>query len=169
MLISETVIWDMLTNAFTPASRATAAMVTVASRYPGGYGHAEVDPAAAADDAINITRFEEVADHHFGAGGSQERRPFVLAPHHGANRKPSIEEQAGDSASDRPQLAGCPGYQYRSVIYHAPYLLAPGNSLIISKLQHSEAELERLLTPENRQHQRPPAAGTPFVAPAPVT
>ena len=28
MLISETVIWDMLTNAFTPASRATAAMVT---------------------------------------------------------------------------------------------------------------------------------------------
>jgi hypothetical protein len=34
MLISETVIWDMLTNAFTPASRATAAMVTVASRYP---------------------------------------------------------------------------------------------------------------------------------------
>ena len=61
--------------------------------------------------------------------------------------KPSIEEQAGDSASDRPQLAGCPGYQYRSVIYHAPYLLAPGNSLNISKLQHSEAELERLLTP----------------------
>ena len=34
MLISETVIWDMLTNAFTPASRATAAMVTAASRYP---------------------------------------------------------------------------------------------------------------------------------------
>jgi hypothetical protein len=30
----------------------------------------EVDPAAAADDAINITRFEEVADHHLGAGGS---------------------------------------------------------------------------------------------------
>src|ERR1700730_8079952 len=37
---------------------------------PGGHGHAEVDPAAAADDAINITRFEEVADHHLGAGGS---------------------------------------------------------------------------------------------------
>src|SRR5262249_61926565 len=34
MLISETVIWDMLTRAFTPTSRATAAMVTVASRYP---------------------------------------------------------------------------------------------------------------------------------------
>src|ERR1700738_1724813 len=99
MLISETVIWDMLTNAFTPASRATAAMVTVAPRdpaggsdpppgachlghvdqrvhsgfprhgrhgygcleVPGGYGHAEVDPAAAADDAIDITRFEAVA------------------------------------------------------------------------------------------------------------
>jgi len=52
MLISETVIWDMLTNAFTPASRV------------------EVDPAAAADDAINITRFEEVAHHHLGAGSS---------------------------------------------------------------------------------------------------
>jgi len=34
MLISETAIWDMLTNALTPASRATAAMVTLASRYP---------------------------------------------------------------------------------------------------------------------------------------
>ena len=34
MLIWETVIWDMLTRASTPTSRATAAMVTVASRYP---------------------------------------------------------------------------------------------------------------------------------------
>src|SRR5438477_3531880 len=34
MLIWETVIWDMLTRASTPSSRATAAMVTVASRYP---------------------------------------------------------------------------------------------------------------------------------------
>src|SRR5258706_14771909 len=55
-----------------------------------------------------------------------------------ANRNPSIEEQAGDSASDRPQLAGCPGYQRRSVVCHAPSLLAPGNRLILSKLQHSE-------------------------------
>jgi hypothetical protein len=75
---------------------------------PGGDGHAEVDPAAAADDAINITRIEEVTDHHLGAGGSQGRSPFVLAPHHGANPKPSIEEQAGDSASDRLQLARGP-------------------------------------------------------------
>jgi hypothetical protein len=35
MLISETVIWDMLTRASIPSSRATAAIVTVASRYPG--------------------------------------------------------------------------------------------------------------------------------------
>ena len=34
MLIWETVIWDMLTRALTPTSRATAAMVTVASKYP---------------------------------------------------------------------------------------------------------------------------------------
>jgi hexulose-6-phosphate isomerase len=34
MLIWETVIWDMLTSASNPTSRATAAMVTVASRYP---------------------------------------------------------------------------------------------------------------------------------------
>jgi hypothetical protein len=53
--------------------------------------HAEVDPAAAADDAINIARFEEVADHHLGSGGSEGRRTFVVAPHHGANRKTSIE------------------------------------------------------------------------------
>jgi hypothetical protein len=35
MLIWETVIWDMLTRALTPTWRATAAMVTVASRYAG--------------------------------------------------------------------------------------------------------------------------------------
>jgi len=34
MLISDTVIWDTLTNAFTPVSLATAAIVTVASRTP---------------------------------------------------------------------------------------------------------------------------------------
>jgi hypothetical protein len=34
MLIWETVIWDMLTKASTPTSRATAAMVTLAVRYP---------------------------------------------------------------------------------------------------------------------------------------
>ena len=33
-LICETVIWDMLTRAFTPTSRTTAAMVTAASKYP---------------------------------------------------------------------------------------------------------------------------------------
>jgi hypothetical protein len=34
MLIWETLIWDMLTRASTSASRATAAMVALASRYP---------------------------------------------------------------------------------------------------------------------------------------
>src|ERR1700687_3711840 len=110
---------------------------------PGGHGHAEVDPAAAADDAIDITRCEEVADHHLGAGGSQRRSPFVLAPHHGANPKPSIEEQAGDSASDRPHLAACPGYQYQSVIYHAPYFLAP--PIIITSYSFIVALTEHLL------------------------
>jgi hypothetical protein len=32
---------------------------------------------------------------------------------------------------DRPELASCPGYKYRSVIYHAPSLLASGNRLIV--------------------------------------
>jgi hypothetical protein len=31
-------------------------------------------------------------------------------------------------------LAGCPGYQYQSVINHAAYLLAPGTCVIICKL-----------------------------------
>jgi hypothetical protein len=34
MLIWETVIGDMLTSASTPSSQATAAMITVAVRYP---------------------------------------------------------------------------------------------------------------------------------------
>jgi hypothetical protein len=37
---------------------------------PGRPRHAEVDPAAAAHDSINISWFEEVADHYLGAGGS---------------------------------------------------------------------------------------------------
>ena len=32
----------------------------------GGYGHAEVDPPAAGNDAIDIGRFEEVSDDHLG-------------------------------------------------------------------------------------------------------
>ena len=58
--------------------------------------------------------------------------------------KPSIEEKAGDGVSDRPQLARCPGYQYRSVICHAPYPLAPIICLIISNLQHTEGRVDWL-------------------------
>ena len=64
MLISETVICDMLTKALTPNSQATAELVTIASQVTGGYGHAEVDPPAAGNDAIDNCRFEEVSDDH---------------------------------------------------------------------------------------------------------
>jgi hypothetical protein len=108
MLIWETVIWDMLTRAFTPTSRATAAIVTVASRYPADTD-AEVDPPTAADDPIDVGRFEQVSHHHLGASGPQGRRPAVLAANHGANRKPAIEEQACHGSPDRPKLTRCPG------------------------------------------------------------
>ena len=58
MLICETVICDMLTRALTPNSRATAELVTIASQVTGGYRHAEVDPPAAGNDAIDNCRFE---------------------------------------------------------------------------------------------------------------
>ena len=109
----------MLTRASTPTfprdRRHGHGRLQVAS----GHGHAEVDPPTAVDDSIDIGRFEEVSDHHLGAGGSQGRRPVVLAADHGANRKPAIEEQAGHGSPDRPELTGCPGYKDRSVIYHA--------------------------------------------------
>src|SRR5262249_56546505 len=86
------------------------------------HGHAEVDPPTAADDSINVARFEEVSNHHLGAGGPQGRRPVVLAADHGANRKPALQEQAGHGTSDRPELTGCPGYEDRSLIGHATSL-----------------------------------------------
>jgi len=70
MLISETVIWDIVDQrvhfGFPRHGRHGQGRLEV----PGGHGHAEVDPPAAADDAIDITRFEQVADHHLGARGS---------------------------------------------------------------------------------------------------
>jgi hypothetical protein len=111
-LIWETVIWDMLTRASTPTSRATAGRLQV----PGGHGHAEVDSSTAADDPIDVGRFEQVSDHHLGASGPQGRCSIVLAADHGANRKPAIEEQPGHGAPDRAELTGCSGYEDRSVI-----------------------------------------------------
>src|SRR5882672_1388690 len=35
---------------------------------PGGHGHAEVDPPTPADDPMDVGRFEQVSDHHLGAG-----------------------------------------------------------------------------------------------------
>jgi len=111
MLIWETVIWDILTNASTATSRATAAMVTVALQVTGGHGHTEVDSPAAANDAIDVGGFEEVSDHYLGSGGSQGRRPLVLAAHHGANRKPTLEEQPGHCSPNPAELTGCSGYE----------------------------------------------------------
>src|SRR5207247_6113318 len=83
---------------------------------------AERDPPTAADDPIDVGRFEEVADHHLGASGPQGRRPVVLAADHGAHRKPAIEEQAGHGSPDRPELTGCSGYEDQFVIGHATSL-----------------------------------------------
>jgi hypothetical protein len=53
---------------------------------PGGHGHAEVESPAAADDPVDVGRFEEVSHHHLGAGGAQGCRPIVVAADHGADR-----------------------------------------------------------------------------------
>ena len=68
----------------------------------GRNGHAEVDPPAAADDAEDVGRFEQVPDDHFGAGGPQGGRPVVLAADHGADRQPAIEQQASHVPPDAP-------------------------------------------------------------------
>jgi hypothetical protein len=80
------------------------------------YGHAEIDPPTAINDAIDIGRFEQVSDDHLGASGSQGRSALVLATDHGANRQPTLEEQTGHGSPDRPELTGCPGYEDRSII-----------------------------------------------------
>jgi hypothetical protein len=95
MLMWKIVIRDMLTRVLTQSSRATAANGHGPFQVTDGYGHAEVDPPTAADDPIDVGRFEQVSDHHLGAGGREGRRPVVLAADHGANRKLALEEQAG--------------------------------------------------------------------------
>ena len=63
----------------------------------------------AADDPINVGRFEQVSDDHLGARGSQRRRPFVLAADHRPNRKPAFDQQARHRSPDGSELPGCPG------------------------------------------------------------
>jgi hypothetical protein len=94
---------------------------------------------AAADDAIDVGRFEQVADHDLGASGPQGRRPVILAADHGANRKPALEEQAGHGSPDRPELTGCPGYEDRSVIGHATSL--PFGSHVKSKVKRQKEKV----------------------------
>jgi hypothetical protein len=65
------------------------------------------------DDPIDVGRFEEVSNHHLGAGGPQGRRPVVLAADHGTNREPALQEQAGHGSPDCPELTGCPGHEDR--------------------------------------------------------
>src|SRR5206468_10828357 len=90
---------------------------------PGRHGHAEVDPPTSSDDPIDVGRFEQVSDHHLSASGPQGRRPVVFASDHSANRKSVIKEYASHISPDRPELTGCPGYKYRSVICHATSLV----------------------------------------------
>ena len=80
----------------------------------GGHGHPEVDPPGAAEGAVHVRRFEEVADHHLGPGGPQRRRPLVLTADQGADRQPAVEEQVGDSPPDSAELPGGPGDEDRS-------------------------------------------------------
>lgn len=73
----------------------------------GRQRHAEVDSTTAVDDPIDVGRFQEVSEHHLGAGRSQGRCPVVLTTVHGANRKAAVKEEFGDGSADRPQATGC--------------------------------------------------------------
>ena len=118
MLIWETVIWDILTKASSPTSRATAAMVTVAARYPADTDMPEVTPPTAADNPIDV--------------GSPRRSPITTSapaarkaaaarPRGGPWREPEARDQGatGHGSPDRPESTGCPGYEDHSVIGHA--------------------------------------------------
>ena len=133
MLIWETVICERLTRAFTPTSRATVAMVTAASRYPGDTAMPKKTRRTAAHDPKDVGRLEQITDHHIGAGGPQRGRPFVLAAHHGAHRKPATEEEVGDRSPDRAYLTGRTGDEDRSPIGHLIPLLS------CRPLRHSRA------------------------------
>ncbi len=98
----------------------------------GRRGHAEVDSPTALDDPIDIGGFEQVTDHHLGAGGPQRCRTIILATHHGANRKSAIEEQAAHDSPDGPKFTRCSSYEDRSLC--ATDFLAFANSRVLSPL-----------------------------------
>jgi hypothetical protein len=71
------------------------------------------------NDPINIGRFEEISDHDLGASGPQCLRAVILAADHRPNRQPAFEKQLRHGSPHRPELAGCSGYEDRSVIGRA--------------------------------------------------
>jgi hypothetical protein len=73
---------------------------------------------------MDVGRFEEVSDHHLGAGGPQGGRAIVLAPDHGANPKPALEEPLGHGAPDSAELTSRAGHEDRFVVRHATRLLS---------------------------------------------
>jgi hypothetical protein len=119
MLIRETVIWDMLKRASNPDFAGDRRHGHGRRQVPGGHGHANVVPPIAADDLLDVGRFESVSDHHLGTGGPQGRCPLVLAAGHGANEKTAIEEQLGHGSPDRPELTAAARVVFRNILSYS--------------------------------------------------
>jgi hypothetical protein len=77
---------------------------------PGGHGHGEAGPAAAVDDAINITRIEEVAEHDLGTGGARREKSraysnaavdFLDVVHVEGPDRGAVDHGSGDDVKSR--------------------------------------------------------------------
>jgi hypothetical protein len=56
------------------------------------------------------------------SGGTQRCCPIIVSTHHGANWKPSFEEQTAQGSPDCTDFTGCPGYQDWTVCGDASFL-----------------------------------------------
>src|SRR5262249_18029685 len=74
--------------------------------------------------------------------GPQGRRPVIIAADHGAHWKSALEEQAGDSSADRPQLTGCPSDKDRSIVSHSTSLPSTSHFCVNDPFQRTRQKIQ---------------------------
>src|SRR5262249_52896232 len=117
-LIWETVICDMLTNTSrSPRARATAAAVTVASRYTADALSPKYRPAAL-QGPREVPRPREVADNDLGAEGPQRVGACVLATDQRGAGKVAPAQQLDQGTPHAAHTARRSGDEDRTQVRH---------------------------------------------------
>jgi hypothetical protein len=116
MSISLTVIWERLTNAFTPWCFATTATLAAAIEIGRGDRHGEADAVAAFDRPVYGHDVEQIANHHLGAERAQPRGSLVIGSYLRPHPKLPGEKQLRHGAAHGADPSGRAGDENRKVM-----------------------------------------------------